>query len=228
MKYFKAALLVLAAISVFALFYSLPRFIRIKRISCKSQYGECSSVLKEKLTKSEGLGYSKAKSTVAASLAEDNTISEFLIQYKIPDKLSVNVLEKKPKYALKNSDVYALVDKNGIVINILKETPLPFMETANTPANVGDKVNPEELFALEILYAVNFLYQTPKGVIEAKSLNVELPEGIKVIFPTSGDRQALLGALRLILDRLNAEPKDSRIDKEIAVIDLRFQNPVLK
>ena len=137
-------------------------------------------------------------------------------------------MEKKPKYALKAEDTYALVDKEGLVIKIEKETPLPYIELAGVLPNVGEKVSQENNFALELMYNVYASYQVRGGRLENQSLVVELPQGLKVIFPLEGEKEVLLGALRVILDRLNESDKDSRIGKEITEVDLRFQNPVLK
>jgi len=203
-KYLKILFLFLGLAAITALIFFLPRLIRINKISCKSQYGECSLDLTERFAKLQGKSLFDARGAIGEELSGERTISDFMIQFKLPSNLVVNVLEKKPKYALKAGDTYALVDKEGLVIKIEKETPLPYIELAGVLPNVGG------------------------GRLENQSLVVELPQGLKVIFPLEGEKEVLLGALRVILDRLNESDKDSRIGKEITEVDLRFQNPVLK
>lgn len=93
---------------------------------------------------------------------------------------------------------------------------------------MGEKVSQENLFVLNLIYSLYSSYQVGGGKIENQGLVIQLPQGITVIFPLEGDEAVLLGSLRVILDRLNEDIKDSRIEKEVKVIDLRFQNPVLK
>jgi len=227
-KYLKFLFLVLVLAGVAALIFFLPRLIRINKISCKSQYGECSSDLTERFSKFQGGSLFDARKQVGEELSGEKTISDFMIQFKLPSNLVVNVLEKKPKYALKAGETYALVDKEGLVIKIEKETPLPYIEAQGVPPNVGEKVSSQINFALELIYNVYASYQVREGRLENQSLVVELHQGPKVIFPLEGEKEVLLGALRVILDRLNEDDKDSRIGKEITEVDLRFQNPVLK
>jgi len=227
-KYLKILFLFLGLAAITALIFFLPRLIRINKISCKSQYGECSLDLTERFAKLQGKSLFDARGAIGEELSGERTISDFMIQFKLPSNLVVNVLEKKPKYALKAGDTYALVDKEGLVIKIEKETPLPYIELTGVLPNVGEKVSQENNFALELMYNVYASYQVRGGRLENQSLVVELPQGLKVIFPLEGEKEVLLGALRVILDRLNESDKDSRIGKEITEVDLRFQNPVLK
>lgn len=228
MKYLKILFLILGLAGVVAAIFFLPRIIRINKISCKSQYGDCNPDLAERFSKLQGSTLFAAKKGVREELSGEKTISDFMIQFKLPSNLVVNVLEKKPKYALRALDTYALVDREGLVIKIEKETPLPYIEVAGVLPNVGERVSPEDNFGLELIYNVYATYQVRGGRLENQSLVVELPQGLKVIFPLEGEKEVLLGALRVILDRLNQEDKDSRIGKEITEVDLRFQNPVLK
>lgn len=229
MKYLKFFLILLVLLSLASLIYFIPRAIRVKAISCKSQFGPCS--LGDKLSILEGKNLSDAKNEAANILGAEDSISDFSIQYKIPDRLEVNVIEKKPKFALrqKDSSTFILVDKEGTVLKITEENSLPEVSLEAKLPNVGEKVTQEQLFALNLIYSVFAYYQVRQGTIEGISLVVFLPGNLKVIFPLEGEPDVLLGSLRLIIERLNDTSKDSRINElGISQVDLRFKNPVLK
>ncbi|MEK7111993.1 MAG: hypothetical protein AAB875_01570 [Patescibacteria group bacterium] len=230
MKYLKILLPLLLLAVIALIIFLAPRFVRINSISCKSQFGPCTS-LESKLTLLTGKKLYDVKKEVRTVLGAEDSISDFSIRFKVPDKFEVLVIEKKPKFALKdlNSDVFALVDKEGFVLSIVSQSTLPQVLISDRAPNVGEEISQEYFFALNIIYNIFASYQARQGIIENNSLLVNLPQGVKVIFPLSGDKDVLLGALRLIMERLNESNKDSRIN-EVAVrqIDLRFKNPVLK
>lgn len=229
MKYFKFFFFLLILLLFASIIYFLPRAIRVRAISCKSQFGPCS--LGDKLSVLEGKNLFEAKKDAAHVLGSEDTISEFSIQYKIPDRLEVAVIEKKPKFALKekNSSTFLLVDKEGTVLRITEENSLPQVSVEGKLPNVGEKVSGEQLFALNLIYSVYAYYQVREGAVEEGSLAVYLPGNLKAIFPLKGEPDVLLGALRLIIGRLNERTKDTRINElGISQVDLRFKNPVLK
>jgi hypothetical protein len=73
-------------------------------------------------------------------------------------------------------------------------------------------------------------YQVREGIIEDESLVIELSQGPRVIFPLEGEKEVLLGSLRLVLSKLNNDAQDSKIENVsgASIIDLRFKNPVIK
>ena len=211
-----------------ASFFLLPFFIKIKNISCQSQYGPCSNDLNQKLDGYKNKSLREAKKGITRELKNDNTVSQFGFQLKFPATLKIDLIEDKALYALvKESDPnFFLVNKDGTVIKIVAETNLPRVILESTPPNVGEKVSSENLFALKIVYDLWTLYQIKEGAITQNYLTIMHPTGIKVIFPLEGDKDLLIGSLQLILSRLNGATKDSKIN--VSTIDLRFKNPVLK
>ncbi len=59
------------------------------------------------------------------------------------------------------------------------------------------------------------------------SLVVDIPHERAVLFTLEGDKDALLGGLKLIMSRLNKIAQDSKIEG-VTEIDLRFKNPVVR
>ena len=228
MRYARLVLPILFIALALAAFSFVPKFIRIDEVVCVSQFGPC--VLDDKLSLLAGKSLDEVKKEVSNVLSQEDSIADFSIQFKIPGTLEVAVIEKKPKFALKDSsaDLLALVDKEGKVLKIVEESSLPRVTTAGRLPNVGERVKEESFFALNILYNLAASYAVVAGRIENNALVVNLPQGYKVVFPLSGDKDVLLGALRLLIERLNEGGKDSRINGGVTEIDLRFKNPVLK
>jgi hypothetical protein len=229
-KYLKFVFPILFIFLLIGLIIFLPRIIVIKHILCQSQYGNCFASLEEKIKKVEGKNLKEAKKEVEDILKSDLSLSDYSVQFKIPDTLKISLLEDKPAFALKSisKNVFGLVNKEGFVLKIEEANTLPYIEVEDSFPDVGEKVSDKELLALKIVSGVFAIDQTDKGKIQNESLLVELKNGIKVIFPLEGDKDVLLGALRVILNRLNEDEKESKINKVVYEIDLRFKNPVLR
>lgn len=210
-------------------FFVAPRLIKIKNVSCSDQYGPCSDAVDTKIKKVLGKSLPEASENISQILKDDVLISSFRTQFMLPDKLAVNLVVRKPAFALKNASQpqSALVGKNKVVVAVVPSTNLPTLNIPTNIPNVGEQVSDRQFFALEILNGMFYLYQTTEGEIQGDSLVTTDPSGVKIIFPLSGDKDVLLGSARLILSRLNERKEDSRI-KNVGIIDLRFKNPVLK
>jgi cell division septal protein FtsQ len=208
-----------------------PKVIKIEEISCVSQYGPCSSYLSDIVTTVNHKSLAEAKRKLADSLKSEPSVSDFSFQFKIPNKLQVNLIERKPKFALKDaeSNRFALVDEKGLVLKIMDTINLPYLTISDNFPSIGNLVEQKKLFALNLIYDLFTSYQVKSGNIKDQSLLVELPNGISVTFPLEGNRETLLGSLSIILTRLKESEKDIRIgDNKISSIDLRFKNPILK
>lgn len=224
MKYRKIFLFLALLALIISPFFLLPRILKIGKINCQSQFGPCNKNLEEKIRNisQEKKSLSETKRELTAFLESDIIVNDFSFQFKLPDKLEINIIERKPKFAVQNQNgMVALIDGNGYVITIEDSTGLPKLITSENLPNVGEKVTEEALFALELLYDLFSFYQVQTGKIDNGSLVIELSRGPKVIFPLEGSRQVLLGSLRLVLAKLNS-------DSQVSTIDLRFKNPVIK
>lgn len=216
-------------LAVLAIFYFIPTLIKVREVSCRSQFGLCREELSTKIDSYRGRSLKEAKKKIAEQLTSDPLIKDFSLQFRLPDKLEVNIIEGKAKFAIGQSDrkSFSLIDKDGNVIKVQDSTNLPVVYINDKIPNLGENVGKEKLFALETIFSLTSLYQVKEGKIENNSLTTLLPDGVEVVFPLQGDREVLLGGLELILFRLKSEAKDSRIEN-IRKIDLRFKNPVLQ
>lgn len=213
-----------AALVIMALL-SWPFLIRVN-VFCKTQFGACSEQMGAMVYAHNGENLIKAGRGITKTLKLNHLVSDFSLQFKLPNVLLVDILIKKPDFALFNSSVgeSALIDSSGIVLALEKETNLPEVEVGDNLPKPGEKVSDDELSALKIIAGVFDMYQVSKGRITEKSLVIDLPGQIRVLFPLGGDSQVLLGALRLIYAKVTS----SELAGKYSQIDLRFRNPVLR
>jgi len=204
----------------------LPRFIINVRIECKSQVGNCPNSVVEKISPLTGKKLSYAKGRLTKTLTTEFLVSDFSIQFKLPNILKVDLIVKKPIYALRGNDgILVLVDKEGIVIEVATGTNLPMAVTTEDLPKVGERVDGKRLSALKLIDGVSKMYQTGTGNIEGDTLLVELPGPVRVIFPLAGsDVEFLLGSLRLIYTNM----QDGESRGLYSQVDLRYRNPVLR
>ena len=224
MKYFIAVLIVLVSI----IFIFLPRFIFIEKIYCKTQYGPCRQSLNEKLDLWNGKNLSEVKKGVSDYLSKDLLVSKYSIRFMFPNMIVVNLIEKAPRYALTNvgRNDYFLVDKNGYIVEVSSFTNLPVLIVDNLP-KVGEVVEENILFALNIISDIYSLYQISYGEIKNNDLYIKMPGEILAIFPLRGDRKVLVGSLQMIFYKLNTSREEFKIEN-IKEIDLRFKNPIIR
>ena len=232
MKYIKSFFIILISISPLLMAIIFPKAVKIKYIKCENQYGQCSEELLERLNTAVGMNLYEARTQISKFVKEDSTISNYSIQYKLPNRLIVSILDKNPKFAVSNkkNGIVALIDAKGEVIGFAKDTNLPGVEIGTKMPNVGSVVDRNILFAAKIVYGVRLSNYVSRAELKDNGLFITLDEGSRVIFPLDGDYEVLLGSFNLLLSRLNLITKDTKIDntENISEIDLRFNNPVLR
>ena len=223
--------LALAVILIFPLLI-VPRILKIEEITCKSQFGQCNSILSEKLAGLTGKNYYDLKKEIKSLFDQEALVEEYSFQFKLPNRLEVGVLEKKSRYGLKNKGQTAvfLIDSEGNVTSKVESASLPVLEMETDTLEVGRKVGQKTLFTLQLLSDLFTFYDVRTGKIDGDGFKVKLPEGYGVIFPLKGDRQVLIGSLLLVLQQLNSEEQNSKIEKtnKQTIIDLRYKNPVIR
>jgi hypothetical protein len=214
---------ILIALFVLAIILS-PLFIKVK-IECKSQLGDCAPELASGLQNINSESLFSARNTASKLLKKDYLVSDFSTQFKLPDILLVNIIAKKPVFAIKdpNSGNYLLVDQKGMAIEISDITDLPTVSTSGQLNGIGKEVGSEDLFALNLISGISEMYQVGYGTITNDALVVDMPVGVRVIFPLEGDSEVLLGAFRLIYTKVTSSYLGTYSE-----IDMRYKNPVLR
>lgn len=213
--------ILLIAIAVIA----LPLSIKV-RVVCNSQFGECPATILEKLNSLNGKNLINAKNGVKKYLKTDFSVSDYSTQFKIPNILEVEILVKKAVIAFKNnaSDLVILADAEGKILSVVDNSVLPLIVMDGNLPGVGQNLENADLFALNLARGLNQMYQINTFTITDASLLVELPGQIRVIFPLEGDKNSLLGSLRLIYSKIQEDGNLAGYSQ----IDLRYRNPVLR
>lgn len=222
----KKELKIIIGVLILALFILptslLPRIIKVKKVECISQFGPCSAPLSGKIGRFSGASFLEAKRVIADVLDKEVLVKDYSLQFKLPNTIVVNVLERKAKFGLKSNtqNLVAEVDDEAYIVSIEKISNLPQVLLSESLGSVGAKVSDKQFFALKILSDLFSLYQVKEGVI-ANETFIATVDGIKVVFPLVGDREVLLSSLSLVIKKYEAE------GEAVKVIDLRFKNPVI-
>lgn len=224
-KYLSIFLIILFIISIPAV---IKRLIKIDKIECNSQFGPCRNDYQ--------LGdFNFVKRQIENDLSNNIKVNSYLIQYKIPSTIKIDVSLKKPKYAIKNLEniyfdrnklVYFLVDNDGVVLEISNTSDLPNLVN-NSTYQIGQKISDKDLFVLKLLEKIRIINTVTNAEIKNTALEVVIENGILVRLPLEGDIDVLTGSLKLIFSRLNEASQGIRME-DISEIDLRFKNPVLR
>lgn len=224
---YKKLFLVILFLVCLLLVVILPaKLIKISKIVCQSQYGDCPTDINTRLETLVSKNLVESKKLAAGILKDNFLVSDFSTQFNLPTTLKVNLVIRKAVFALhqEGTNNFSLIDKEGYVVAISDSSNLPRVVSPDKLKNVGEKTTDKDLAALKIIEGVYSMYQVQKGTIMEESLTVELPSQIRVIFPLGTyDRDVLLGELRLIYSKIETEEGGKY--KEI---DLRFKNPVLR
>jgi len=205
----------------------LPRFFINVKIDCRSQFGACPPEVADGVSSLNGKKMFFARRELDKSLKTNFIVSAYSIQFKLPNFLRIDVVVKKPIFALKNmqTGTFAQIDKQGTVIAQSSSTTLPYAVTQSPLPDTGGKVDAKHLFALELMDGVNKMFQVKSGMISNDTLLVDIPGGVRVIFPlVDADREILLGSLKLIYTSIQSGENSNLYSQ----VDLRYKNPVLR
>lgn len=229
MSYRKPIYLILFILIVGGIILIPQTLIKVQKVECESQFGECSYETAKKLDSIKGKSLLDSKKEAINVLKNESLVSDFSVHFKLPSTLEIDLLIKKARFAIADSESknIELVTGEGEVVGITENTSLPKVVKTGNLKNVGEKVSEEDFFTLQIIDTLFYLYQIKEGKIKEGGFQVPFPQGFLVIFPLTGDKDRTLGALRFILSGLNQTSKDSRM-KNISLVDLRFKNPVIR
>lgn len=219
---FKILSIILIIIFILSTPFAIKRLIKIDKIECVNQFGSCSYEFQ--------LGnYKYVKDQIEKKLDEDVQINSYLIQYKIPSTVKLDINIKSPKNAIyvNSTNKYYLISEDSLVLSTSDTSSLPVIKIDIGELEIGKVIDEKLKFALSMLDNLSFLYSVKEGLTDKNSLKFVSQEGVNIIFPVEGDVDLLVGSLRIIFSRLNDETEGIRMN-EIREIDLRYKNPVLR
>ncbi len=204
--------------------YCIPAFIKIlikiDKVECVSQLGPCDYSFQ--------LGnYSHVKKQIDMQLRQDVRLSSYIVQYKIPSTIKIEINLKKPIYSIKNSNgTYFLLDKNGLIIGISQESESTSL-LSDSNYSVGQITDEKTLFALRLLEKINIVTNVYDSKITNNYLTTHAKNDILILFPLDSDIDLLAGSLKLIFSRLNEGSEGIRME-DVREIDFRFKNPIIR
>lgn len=202
--------------------------LKVERIICASQFGPCATEIDAEIDKFQGLGIISALGQVKKTLGSDARVSQFSVRFIFPSTINVDIIAKKGEAALgqQGVDNFLILDKTGRVIAVEKTTSLPIINVNDgTDINyqIGASVPDNLIFALNLSRQIFAGYGVKLIIVEPDRIEVSL-KSVKVIFPTQGEVDVLIGSLNLILSRLNNAQGEIRMGE----IDLRYKNPIIR
>ena len=211
-------------ITVISVLLLAPLLLRVK-IDCGSQYGECPQEVKTDIAEIKAGSLFSTRRALTKYLGRSFLVSEYSLQFKLPDILRADLVIKKPVFALEDplNQKFNLIDNGGKVLAVTDFSTLPVVTDNDGLKNVGEDLDSNKLFALKIVQGVFQMFQVARGKIEGEALVIDLTPELKVIFPLQGDSDLLLGSLRLIVSKIQNESPG-----KYTQIDLRYKNPVLR
>lgn len=222
---FKYLSFLLITLFVLSIPLVIKKIIIINKIECFSQIEDCPPDLFQKLQASNGRDYYVVKKYLSDVLNNSFNVSNYLIQYKIPSTVKIDITVKKPKFCIKYADKLFEIDKNGLVLGEVVRCDLTVINS-NLSVRVGKEVDSKIKSALLVFEKVDYLYD-PNNI---RLLDNEFRMDINnktVIFPYDSDIDVLVGSIRIVFSRLNDESQAIKMD-EVHEIDLRFKNVVIR
>ena len=223
----RVLLLIVLLALVIGLRIFIPQKLVIRNITCSSQFGSCPEDVQLSINKQSGENINLVQKQLVEYLNSIEEIERYTIQFRPLSTLEVTLIMSKPVFAIaniQNPQALALIHSSGKVLGYSSTTSLPILLIDSVPPDVGEKVNQESLYAAKILSYLQSNYSIQSGNLKGDGLYITLPNGVKVIFPPSGDENILITSLQLILSQVKIDDNTSPIRE----IDLRFKNPVLR
>ena len=221
-----AALFVVVGLMVVLSYYGAPRVVRIRRIDCRSQYGPCREEIRGEIEKVRGWELKSARAELKKVIDKYGMISEGRVDFKFPDKLEMKVLEKKAEVAVFDVDSgrYGLYDRMGDMLGETGETQLPVVTIDDEVLEGSDR-----RFIFSMVYEMYRWYNVRQIKIDKDGMRTRIRD-LRVIIPTSGDEDVLLGSLELVLSWLNSRGTEAKIENigGSIEVDFRYNNPVIR
>ena len=224
-------LLILSVVVVLIyLVYSVPNWLRINKITCKSQYGSCNPAISKSIAEFQGKSVREAKAGIKKTFSDDS-VENYLIRYVLPNDFAVEIVERKGMHAMQKDsggEIF-LINKDGKILSASNYSNLPVLKYSQGDFRKGDIVGEKYMFALRILFDMNYLYKVKKANLVEDSVYMAM-DNVAVIFPVSGDKDALVGVLVLIYSQLKGPSENTRMKdmQEPLTIDMRYRNPVIR
>lgn len=209
-------ILLLLFLSTFIILYTQTTFFNVKNVDVIGN----STIEKEKIIMASGLIMGENIFKVNTSLMEDNLllhpyIKSIEVSRKFPNKIKIDVLERRELSVISYVNSYIYIDEEGIVLNILskrKEDKLPILMGLNIEkVNIGEKIVLNRDKNIDDI--LNFLDTCKKITLFKKIRKLEFNKDFKVNMYLRQDTEVAIGYLNNVkykLEFLNSIIDDSK------------------
>jgi len=228
-KYRFVLILVLVMGAVLLLFFLNKRFL-VGEVKCSSQYGQCNKKIEDFLIGQKDKSYFAARKSVKNYLSTDSLIKMFSVKYEYPDKIILDIVERKPILSVKTQGgTYLLISSDYKVLGKASSSSLPYLEIADNEIDLTQESSSDSAFAFDLLRYMDQVFGVKFGSVMTDSIQFKIQDGPLVIYPKNGDVILMVGALRLISQNLLSNQKEYSLEKPYnqITIDLRYNNPVI-
>lgn len=205
-------------------------YFRITSVSCQKSGMLCSQ--KEEAMfldlRQANIFVFDRKKMIKTILRDYPGIRRVEIKKVLPDKVFVNLEERKQFAAIKGDNTWFIIDDTGFILEAAGQKPAGLAEIKGMEKTKdikpGEKVETRELdFALSVLRALDASFI----ILE----RIQLEEGLITLFlaeDITASLSAEKGAIRQV-DSLQFILRQSKIDGNLPTfVDLRFEKPVVK
>lgn len=217
----KAIRLIIFLVFVFVILFLFLRFIKIQKIICTSQYGNCDTTLETSINnlQNKNENFIQTYFDLKNILKNSKSILNYRVDLVLPFDFKVNVISRTAivAFSLKDGN-FGLIDGNGVLISEVRDTNLPKIISYYNPTS--DQLD----FIANLVSRIYTLYTPTQTKVMSDGIYFENLKGKTVIFPMDGDQDELIGSLNIIFSRLPSIKEASTISQ----IDLRYKNPVLR
>lgn len=222
---------------IFLILISLPFFVVLANkhflvtdLECHSQFGKCDNEFTSRILRGLPVKYSNLDSYLTNVLQDESEVYKYTYQLKLPSRIRLDVVIRKPVFALKSDSVTSasLVDQDGKVVGISEDTTLASMYIEEQLPNVGQSVSEETMSRILIAQGIYKIVNVEKLMVKGSDIYIDSTNVPEIVLPTDKDHELLLGSVGLVLSRLKHIQEETKIDiSEISRIDFRYKDPII-
>ncbi|HUS59856.1 MAG TPA: cell division protein FtsQ/DivIB [Nevskiaceae bacterium] len=224
----KISIFVILIVSIVGLVVFVKTALVVKKIDCRFNQTACPGEIWMELmslTIGKNIVFFPTKDLVSQIKASHPLLKEVKIKKSLPNHLSFELKKREPQAALKSPEEgFWIVDEEGFLLEKANEIELPVILVEQPiNLNVGEKIEKEAVWTINLLKSLKFRLLMPKTakIVSPRQIEIELSDGLLVIFSSLKEVNFQLDSLQLIFSRSKIEGRN------LKQIDLRFDKPVV-
>lgn len=205
-------------------------FLEVQKVVCQMEQNPCSAEIWMELmslTVGKNIIFLSTKKLVSQIEESNLLLKEVEIKKGFPNRLSFKLKKREPQATVKSSEGkgFLVVDEEGFLLEKVNETKLSvILVEQKINLNVGEKIVEKEIIwavnLLKYLKLRSLMSKTAK-IVSPRQIEVELDDGLSVIFSSLKEVDFQLDSLQLIFSRSKIEGRN------LKQIDLRFDKAVV-